>query len=55
MGKQINFYMSENVQTSINKMELNMEYEMMIPPFKHGKFADMQKKEVQKYFDWYIS
>lgn len=32
-----------------------MEYEMMIPPFKHGEFIDMKKKEVQQYFDWYIS
>ena len=28
---------------------------MMIPPFKHGEFIDMRKKEVQQYFDWYIS
>lgn len=27
----------------------------MIPPFKHGEFFDMKKKEVQQYFDWYIS
>lgn len=32
-----------------------MEYEMMIPPFKHGNFIDMNKKEVQQYFDWYTS
>lgn len=32
-----------------------MEYEMMIPPFKHGKFIDMNKKEAQQYFDWYTS
>ena len=32
-----------------------MKYEMMIPPFKHGEFIDMRKKEVQQYFDWYIS
>lgn len=32
-----------------------MEYEMMIPPFKYGKFADMKKKETQQYFEWYIS
>ena len=31
-----------------------MEYEMMIPPFKHGEFINMKKKEVQQYFDWYI-
>ena len=29
---------------------INMKYEMMIPPFKHGKFIDMKKKEVQQYF-----
>lgn len=32
-----------------------MEYEMMMPPFKHGEFIDMKKKEVQQYFDWYVS
>lgn len=32
-----------------------MEYEMMIPPFKHGEFVNMNKKEAQQYFDWYIS
>lgn len=32
-----------------------MEYEMMIPPFEHGEFIKMKKKEAQEYFDWFTS
>lgn len=38
-----------------NKKGIDMEYEMMIPLFKHGKFVDMNNKEAQQYFDWYTS
>lgn len=30
-----------------------MRYEMMVPPFEHGEFVDMSKKEAKQYFDWY--
>ena len=32
-----------------------MEYEMMIPPFEHCEFSQMNKREAQFYFDWFIS
>lgn len=28
---------------------------MMIPPFEHGEFIKMKKKEAQEYFDWFTS
>ena len=31
-----------------------MQYEMMIPPFESVEFRDMNKKQAQEYFDWYI-
>lgn len=31
-----------------------MKYEMMIPPFERVEFEDMNKKQVQEYFDWYV-
>ncbi|MBO4438942.1 MAG: hypothetical protein J5798_06275 [Spirochaetaceae bacterium] len=31
-----------------------IEYEMMIPPFEMVQFEEMNKKQVQEHFDWYI-
>lgn len=31
-----------------------MKYEMMIPPFDRVEFIDMNKKQAQEYFEWYI-
>lgn len=31
-----------------------MEYQLMIPPFPIGAFEEMNKKEAQIHFDWYI-
>lgn len=31
-----------------------MKYEMMIPPFDRVEFEEMNKKQVQEYFNWYI-
>lgn len=27
----------------------------MIPPFQHGEFENLKKREADKYFEWYIS
>lgn len=32
-----------------------MEYEMMVPPFKHTGFENLKKKETHEYFKWYVS
>ena len=31
-----------------------MIYEMMVPPFEHGKFSEMNKKQTEQYFNWYV-
>ncbi len=31
-----------------------MEYELMIPPFKHQGFAELNGKQAKEYFQWYI-
>ncbi len=31
-----------------------MQYEMMVPPFEQVEFREMNKKQAQEYFDWYI-
>ncbi len=32
-----------------------MQYKMMIPPFKTVKFWEMNKKQAEEYFEWFIS
>ena len=32
-----------------------MEYELMIPPFKHDGFNTFTKAEAKEYFEWYIN
>lgn len=32
-----------------------MEYDMMISPFSHVRFIDMNKRDAQQYFDWFTS
>lgn len=32
-----------------------MIYEMMVPPFETVRFDEMNKKQAQEYFDWYMS
>ena len=31
-----------------------MQYEMMVPPFERVEFWEMNKKQAQEYFDWYL-
>lgn len=31
-----------------------MEYELMIPPFEHQGFTELNGKQVKEYFQWYI-
>ena len=32
-----------------------MEYEIMIPPFKHDGFEHLNRKQAEEYFQWYMS
>lgn len=32
-----------------------MDYKLMIPPMRIGRYEDMKKKDAKKHFDWYIS
>lgn len=32
-----------------------MEYKMMIPPFEVGNFRELNKKQSDEHFKWYIS
>lgn len=32
-----------------------MEYELMIPPFRHNGFKELSKKQAEEYFDWYTN
>lgn len=31
-----------------------MQYELMIPPFKHNGFRELNKKQAEEYFQWYV-
>lgn len=32
-----------------------MEYELMIPPFRHNGFKELSEKQAEEYFDWYTN